>query len=155
MKKYKVVLLIMLLGIISCEKKDKSPIEKIHFDRDVCKRCVMLISDKAYVVQTRNINNSKNEKFDDIGCAVSWLAKQDKNWEETNNIWVKDFKTMKWIDAKKANWEHKGISPMGYSLRAYSHNSSVNGANYISFKQAIKLINKKNMHNKHTRKKHK
>lgn len=159
MKKYNLfrgsLILLVIIFLYSCEKKDKNNLAKIHFDRDTCERCAMLISDREYVVQTRNIKTSKNKKFDDIGCAISWLTSNDnhdKNWQKNTNIWVKDAKNLKWIDAKTAIWTTGNISPMGYNLLAYTKETVIK--NKINFKQAIKLIKKRNMENEHARKKH-
>lgn len=154
MNKYNLFILIMALLLNACEKKDNKGVETIHWDRDVCTRCAMLVSDRHYATQTRNIKTNKNNKFDDIGCAVSWLEKNDKNWQENTNIWVKDAINMKWIDAKTALWSTKNISPMGYGLLAYTKQTSENDKNYINFNQAIKIINKKNKENKNAKHQH-
>ncbi|MFW2516820.1 hypothetical protein ACN5PD_10865, partial [Aliarcobacter butzleri] len=60
MKKFS-FLLLMVLGMlfIACESQiDKTPRE-VKFDREVCERCKMIISDRNYATQVVNPNNGK------------------------------------------------------------------------------------------------
>ena len=46
------------------------PVE-IKWDRDVCVRCSMVISDRHFAAQIRD-PMKKVLKFDDFGCAIFW-----------------------------------------------------------------------------------
>ena len=110
-------LVLFLVLVIGCEprNKEKLPI-KVTWDRDLCTECRMALSDNRYAAQIVD-TKGKNFLFDDIGCAVIWLRKQE--WKESARIWVSDVQTTQWIEASKANWlfgdEH---TPMGYGFSA-------------------------------------
>ena len=78
----------------------------------------MIISDKRFAAQIRD-PQGKAWKFDDIGCAVFWLAQQAFN-EETpqTEYWVADHRTGAWLDARQAHYLPGRKSPMGYHFAA-------------------------------------
>jgi ABC-2 type transport system permease protein len=51
----------------------------IKWDRDVCVRCSMVISDRHFAAQIRN-PMKKVLKFDDFGCAVFWKEHMKQLW---------------------------------------------------------------------------
>lgn len=108
---------LLLMLMIGCEQrnKEKLPI-KVTWDRDLCTECRMALSDNRYAAQVVD-TKGKNFLFDDIGCAVLWLRKQD--WRDSARIWVSDYNTTKWIEADKANWQYGDPhTPMGYGFSA-------------------------------------
>jgi len=64
--------------------------------------------------------NEKQElvKFDDLGCAVIWLDQQ--SWKDNPDIeiWVNQYQTGEWIDAKQAHYIINQLTPMNYGLGA-------------------------------------
>ena len=115
--------LLALLGLLAaCSEPNTGP-GKVHWDRDTCKRCGMVLSDRHYAVQVRHHTGpgkSKVYEFDDIGCAVVWL--HDKPWADApdTEIWVNDWRNGKWIDARKATYVPDQITPMAYGFGAQS-----------------------------------
>ena len=55
------------------------PVE-VKWDRDVCVRCNMVLSDREHSAQVRYTptdgGRSQVRKFDDLGCAVLWLLRR-------------------------------------------------------------------------------
>jgi copper chaperone NosL len=98
----------------SClSEKIEKPIE-LHWDRDSCSNCRMVISDKRFAAQVIGENNQVY-KFDDIGCAVHWINSNSK--QAIRSVWVKDISGEKWLNAKTAFWEKVEIhSPMGHNF---------------------------------------
>ena len=91
----------------------------IKWDRDIDPRCSMVIGDKRFAAQIRD-QNRKVWKFDDIGCAVFWLAHQQFN-EETARVefWINDYENPgQWLDARQAHYVAGKKSPMGYHYGA-------------------------------------
>ena len=90
----------------------------IRWDRDVDARCGMVISDRRFAAQIR-APGGKVAKFDDIGCAIFWLAQQAFT-EETPQLeyWVADYRGGAWIDARHAHYLAGRKSPMGYHFAA-------------------------------------
>ena len=117
-----------------CEKKDftKEP-ATMHWDRDMCERCKMAISDRKFAVQAVDEKN-RVYKFDDIGCLVLW-HKLEHPEVKFKKIWITDAKTGKWIDAKKACYKEGFITPMGYGYGALEH-----GENCLRFEDVKKAI---------------
>jgi copper chaperone NosL len=114
-------LFILALVLASCSQQpDTGPVE-VRWDRDTCERCRMVLSDKHFAAQVRYFPEGKRSrviKFDDIGCAVIWL--EDKSWKNDSRteIWVADYETGAWLDARTASYMKRKTSPMEYALGA-------------------------------------
>lgn len=107
-----------LLVSFSCSQQETGPVE-VKWDRDGCDRCRMVLSDRYHAAQVRSGEEGKKNKvfkFDDLGCAIIWL--QDKPWKDKAEIWVNDYKTGEWLDARKANYITGQITPMEFGLGA-------------------------------------
>lgn len=98
----------------------------IKWDRDICARCKMTISDRRFAAQIRGGPKNTAFKFDDIGCATTWRAEKIKEhpWmtELATRFWVADFsgKGEKWLNARGAHYLGGKTSPMGYNFAAYA-----------------------------------
>jgi hypothetical protein len=78
----------------------------------------MAVSDRYYAAQVRGGPKREAFKFDDIGCALFWLKEQP--WAEAaeTEIWVNDFRSGSWLDARKAHYLPGKTSPMAYGFGA-------------------------------------
>jgi len=118
-----VVVLLSLL-LTACSQEPATGPEKVRWDREVCARCSMAVSDPNFSAQIRQPANqygvSTVHKFDDIGCAVIWLKDQPWKDEAATEIWVNDYRNGKWIDARKAYYVDGKLTPMNYGLGAQS-----------------------------------
>ncbi len=106
--------------LAACGQRDVGPIEP-HWDRDVCERCRMVLSDRRHGAEIRHRlagGRSKVYEFDDIGCALIWLDQQPWKADPEIGIWVNDWRTGEWIDARKAWYVPGQVTPMGYGLGA-------------------------------------
>lgn len=144
---------IILLGLLitfftGCGDKEKP---KIHWDRDMCERCKMVISERKFAVQVTNPKNKKSFVFDDLGCAIVWFEQEKKDWFDSAVILVNDFKTGNWIDARKAIYTVGNLTPMGYGLSAYTEKTFPNNGTKLSFQNAIKVIDSINHEHKRER----
>jgi len=100
--------------------KPKSGPEPIHYDREVCEMCNMIISDPRFAAEIRAPDGSLH-KFDDIGDAVHWLIRQDwgKAGKAPKEFWVMDMNDGKtWLDARKAWYVPGKTTPMDYGFGA-------------------------------------
>jgi len=113
------VLLLITLFFVSCDSK------QIHYDRDACERCKMIISDKNFAASVTNEQDGKIYYFDDIGCVILWFKEKNIKWSDSAKIQVVDFDTQKWIDAKSAFYSSPNITPMAYGFAAYSEKSKI------------------------------
>lgn len=99
------------------------PVE-VKWDRDVCARCNMVLSDRQHAAQVRyaapGSGRSQVRTFDDIGCAVLWLDQQPWRDAADTEVWVTDFRDGRWIAARDAHYVRGRITPMQYGLGAQS-----------------------------------
>ena len=118
-----------LAGFLSgCGKEADWPngMAPIKWDRDACERCKMIISDKRFASQLRGGPKDTVFKFDDIGCAATWLAEKHKEYpwmtDASTHLWVADFAHpgKVWLAAQAAHYLSGKTSPMGYNYAAYA-----------------------------------
>ena len=114
---------IFLLGAIglllaACSREPETGPVELKWDRDTCKRCSMAISDRHYAAQVRGGPKKQAFKFDDIGCAVHWLKDQPWANDPATEIWVTDFRSGKWLDARAASYVTGKTTPMAYGYGA-------------------------------------
>jgi nitrous oxide reductase accessory protein NosL len=133
-------LLILLLALLGCEKKEIGAVEKVHWDRDMCERCKMAISERKYAFEIINPKSGKAYKFDDIGCGILWLEEEKIPWRDSAIMWVTDAKTGEWIDAKKAYYTDDSITPMAYGFGAYSQKTKPKNKKLYDFNYVKKKI---------------
>lgn len=112
--------LFMALSLLACggDKPPAGPAE-VHYGEDVCDRCKMIISDERFAAQYAT-KTGQVKKFDDFGCMAAELG-SDGGKDEVGGIYVTDFTTSAWLDARKAHYlKSPGIaSPMGYGIAAF------------------------------------
>lgn len=95
------------------------------WDRDTCTRCKMAISDHRFACQIRGGPKDTVFKFDDVGCAATWLAEKGKEFpwmaDAATRIWVADFASggQRWLAATSAHYVSGKTSPMGYNYAAF------------------------------------
>jgi len=111
----------LLLLLAGCSGDAGTGPVEVKWDRDVCERCRMVLSDRLYSAQIRGAAEGQKTKvyrFDDIGCAVLWLEQQPWRDDPRTEIWVNDYRTGAWIDARTAYYVRERITPMAYGLGA-------------------------------------
>lgn len=123
---YKIVFLVFtILLLVGCgEKVTDAPVE-IHWDRDMCSRCVMVISDRKNATQLRDPSTHKLYQFDDIGCMALWFKDENIAYKDSVKIWVTDVQSGKWIDARSAFYTAGNMTPMAFGFSAYEKKSSI------------------------------
>ena len=146
MKKYSMnvfMTLIIVLGMVACEKKQTGVVEQMHWDRDMCTRCQMAISERKFAVQIIDPQSNKVYKFDDLGCAVLWLDEEKIPWKDKAILWITDAKTGKWMNARTASYVDGAVTPMAYGFAAYSKSTLPKNAHSIDYTQVVQAIEKK------------
>lgn len=120
MKKFNLVLVLCLVVFfLGCEKKAATDVHEVHWDRDMCKRCVMVISDRTHAVQVINPKTKRSYMFDDIGCWILWAQEEKIDWEDNATIWITDGKSGDWLDAKNSYYDTENVTPMAYGFMAH------------------------------------
>lgn len=106
------------LVLSGCMKQTEGT-EEIHYGREPCAMCGMIISDPHFASEIRGGAKAELVKFDDVGDAVNWL--KVKNWSDDDlmEFWVMDSNDGKtWLDARKAFYMTGAMSPMNYGFAA-------------------------------------
>ena len=136
---------VLLLLLASCGEEQTTGAEKVRWDREICARCAMAVSDRKYSAQVRGGRKDKKPKvykFDDVGCAVIWLDKQNWKDDERTEIWVNDHRDGKWINAKTAWYVEMKNTPMDYGMGAQIEIDADIGKGAINFAAMKKHIYK-------------
>lgn len=124
----------------------------VKWDRTTCERCRMVLSDRQHSAQVRvPPQNGRTPvlAFDDFGCAIVWL--EDKPWRDDprTEIWVNDWRTGAWIDARKATYIPGQRTPMEYGLGA-QRESHPDGLNFPQARERVLEMEKRfNLHEDH------
>ncbi len=119
------VVFLFSLFFIGCEKKITTELHKVHWDRDMCERCKMVVSDRKNTAQAINPKTGRSYMFDDIGCTILWFKEEKIEWENNATIWINDIKSGDWIDAKKAFYDTENITPMAYGFGAHKTKDTI------------------------------
>ena len=131
--------LLAVLVLAGCSSEPETGPGEVRWDQVSCARCIMSVSDHYYSAQVRGGAEGRKTKlyfFDDIGCAVLWLEKQEWQSDSRTEMWVADAKSGEWLDAFKASYSTGHITPMDYGLGA----QVVTIAGVLNYKQAVQEI---------------
>ncbi len=136
-------IIIISLGVFftGCEEKSKTDPTKVHWDRDMCARCVMVVSDRKNTVQVKHPDTGRKYMFDDIGCMVLWFKEEKIEWKDRAVIWITDVNTGKWIDARTAFYDTENITPMAYGFSAHETKDTIKpDQEIIDFKEVTRRV---------------
>ncbi len=147
------VSLVAMLLLACSGDKGTGPVE-VKWDRDACTRCRMVLSDRLHAAEVRGGpagQRTEVHKFDDFGCAVLWLDDQPWKNDPRTEFWVIDYKTGKWIDAKKATYVEGHNTPMAYGLGAEGDSAGL--LNFAQAAERVRQIEQRyNVHGEHLEK---
>ena len=104
--------------MVACTSGPADGPAEIKWDRDACKSCSMVISERHFAAQVRGGPKSAVAKFDDVGCALKWLDQQPWADEPATKLWVAHQGDGHWLDAKTARFQPGKSSPMGFGYGA-------------------------------------
>ena len=113
------VLLIAAIGVAVWAQREKpTGPPDITYGVDICYQCGMIISDPRFAAAYR-LESDVARKFDDLGEMLAALPKEEETIVE---IWIHDFESEEWIDAKTAVYVHSDQlqTPMGFAIAAFS-----------------------------------
>jgi copper chaperone NosL len=111
-----VVLIVFFLA--GCWSSSNTGPGEIHWDRQTCERCQMVISERRHAVQIRELGERQTHAFDDLGCALLWLEEQGlfAGSDEGPEVWARATADGDWSDARAARFETGLTTPMGYGF---------------------------------------
>ena len=82
--------------------------------KQACSHCAMLVGDRASAAQVQ-LENGRHLFFDDVGCLVSWEARQHP---PVKARWVRDANATRWIDPAQARFATGRPTPMDFGFLA-------------------------------------
>ena len=131
----------LFISISGCKERSKTDVAKVHWDRDMCARCVMVVSDRQNTTQVRDPKTGKKYMFDDIGCTILWFQDEKIEWKDQAIIWITDISTSKWINARTAFYNTENITPMAYGFSAHKTKETIKkGQEIIDFKELSRRV---------------
>lgn len=135
------VLFFASMLFLGCQNETGNMPAKIHWDRDMCDRCVMVISDRKNALQLQDPSTKKIHKFDDIGCMALWFKEEKAEFKDSVKIWVTDTRTTEWIDAREAYYTSGNVTPMAYGYSAYANKADIKeGEEIFTYEEVIQKI---------------
>ncbi|WP_457747515.1 hypothetical protein [Sulfurimonas sp.] len=133
--------LLFSLSFVGCENRVDTKVSEVHWDRDMCARCAMVVSDRHNTVEVKNPDNGKTYMFDDIGCMILWFDEEAPSWKDRAVIWITDANTGQWIDARKAFYDTQNITPMAYGFSAHKSKQDIKqNQEIIDFNEVVKRV---------------
>lgn len=135
MKKYSGLFIIFIL-LYGCTDKKHT----VHWDRDMCERCKMVVSDRKNTVRMQEANSKKYYVYDDIGCYIWWIERDGNFKGKVGEVVINDSQTGEWIDMKNALYTAGNISPMGYGFWAYKKGTEPKDREILDFVEVKKRI---------------
>ncbi|WP_114571620.1 nitrous oxide reductase accessory protein NosL [Exiguobacterium flavidum] len=129
--------------LAACSSATAAPFE-IKWGETECEVCKMKVVDRQFAAEAV-MDNEKGYAFDDIGCLMKdWYPEQDK--EEIAAMYVKDFKTKKWVELKDGTfvYDEGAKTPMVYNVVSFAKEADadryieMNGGEKMSFNQLKK-----------------
>lgn len=142
----------MLLFLAACSGDPGTGPQEVRWDRYTCERCRMVLSDRKHSAQVRfrePTGKSRVRFFDDIGCAILWL--EDKPFRDAHDteIWVTDWRSGEWIDARSAHYLKGQVTPMEYGLGAQSDPDPDSFDYRVAREQVFDVERRFNVHGTH------
>jgi len=112
------VILVLASLFLGCWQGSTTGPGEIHWDRETCEHCQMVISERRHAVQVRLRNDRQTHAFDDLGCGLLWLDQQESTEaaNEQAEVWAKSSDGGDWIDARSAHFEAGLNTPMAYGF---------------------------------------
>ncbi len=131
----------ILFGFGGCEREVSTELQSVHWDRDMCERCKMVVSDRTHAVQVINPKDGHHYMFDDLGCMVLWFHNENIPWASEAVIWITDAASGQWIDARHAFYDSGNITPMAYGFAAHKTRSDIDkGKKVLNFSEVSQAI---------------
>ncbi len=140
MKLFFGLLVVFFLGGCSNDGVKRDAPVSLHWDRDMCDRCVMVISDRKNALQLRDPHTNRVYKFDDVGCLALWFKEENVDYKDSVKIWVTDLDSGDWIDAREAFWTAENITPMGFGFSAHKSKENLGSVEVLSFQEVLERV---------------
>lgn len=135
-----------LLGSISLlsgcnDQKDLSAKDPV-WDRQVCDRCQMALSDRYFAAQILDKQTGKRFYFDDLGCALVWMKAKSGKPIDQFILYATAADSGKWLDVRKSVIARTFVTPMSYGFGVLKSSADVAAdKKTLTFEQALEAAN--------------
>lgn len=126
----------LAIAVSGCLGDGGTGVVEVKWGREYCEYCGMIIDDRRFAAQVRGGKDRKAHKFDDLGDAALWLAKQDWAEQADTEFWVGHAETGVWLDGRKAFYHTGYKSPMAHNFGALPE-ARDGGLSFAQFRQAL------------------
>jgi copper chaperone NosL len=119
--------LLVVILLAGCWQGSNTGPGEIHWDRQTCEHCQMVISERRHAVQIRKTGVRRTHAFDDLGCALLWLDEQGllSGNDGGIEVWARATADGEWIDARTARFETGLTTPMAYGFGVADRGMSI------------------------------
>lgn len=126
MKRPHSLMISLLVGAVACRGGRPEPVE-LTLNEESCSFCRMAISQRQFAAEVVTVSGSV-DAFDDIGCLRDWVRQHGP--PETAGVFVVDYQTGRWIDARNAFYvsSDRLPTPMSSGLAAFGEKASAEAA---------------------------
>ncbi len=124
----------MVVAVSACGQSTTGPVE-IKWGRETCEYCGMIIDDPHFAAQVRG-KDGKVRKFDDLGDAILWMAKQGWADDASVEFWVGALEKEAWLDGRKALYVDGQHTPMAHGYGAVTQGRA-GTIDYPTMKNAV------------------
>lgn len=136
------IVFIMIVLFFGCS--DEKEYGNVHYDRDVCEHCKMVISDNKFSVDV--LFDGQNHYFDDMGCFVAEaVASNHEQWLKSAKVYINDLDTGEFINAREAYFYKGYKTPMNYGWAASA--KRLEGKESFKFDEVVEILKKHGPHN--------
>jgi copper chaperone NosL len=148
----RIATLVLLAGLGGCGGDPGTGPVEVKWDRTTCDRCRMVLSDRQHAAQVRlpaQEGRSRVLTFDDFGCAIIWLEAQPWRDDPRTEVWVSDWRSGQWLNARAATYLPGQVTPMEYGLGAQS-DPAPNGLDFAAARTHVLTVERRyNLHGNH------
>lgn len=144
MKKFSYFFIFALIFtfVYGCNKTVDTFAKEPKWDRDVCARCGMQVSDPFHSAQIVDGKSGKRYFFDDIGCCILWLQDNDFSWTKNAKIYFTDSLDSSWVKSDEAVFAQGFVTPMAFGVATFRNVNSVpEGKTIISYEAVVQHLN--------------
>jgi copper chaperone NosL len=117
-KLFKITLSVAVIILLTaCAPLREYPPVDIDSETDICAKCNMHVPNDMFGVEYITVSGDV-KKFDDLGCMIKYMK---ANSNDIANVYVKDYLTEEWIDAKTATYvnDPEIITPMSNGVVSF------------------------------------
>lgn len=138
-------LTVLVFCSVSCGKKVDTAAADPVWDRQICDQCKMILSNRNFAAQVINLDTGKRLYFDDIGCALRYLATEKMTpFSEKIILYATNANTGKWVDLKNGRIIKGYVTPMSSSFGVIDKDESISkDKKEISLKEAFDIYQSK------------